>query len=50
MTEQEKQNLTREVVEEWFGREKTQKVSRFQELNRIVRKGQIVFAGSSLNL
>ena len=48
MTEQEKQSLTRQVIEEWSARDKALKADRFQELNRIARKGQIVFAGSSL--
>ena len=48
MTEQEKQILTGQVIEEWFKQDKALKIVRFQELNKIARKGRIVFAGSSL--
>lgn len=48
MTEKEKQELTWQVIEAWISREKTEKIRRFYELNKIARKGQIVFAGSSL--
>ncbi len=48
MTEQEKKELVMPVIEAWFEQEKAGKVLRFQELNKIAQKGQIVFAGSSL--
>ena len=48
MTEQEKQELIRQVTGTWSSQEKSGKIRRFQELNRIAQKGQIVFAGSSL--
>lgn len=43
MTEQEFK-----IIEDWAKQEKAEKVRRFRELNEIARKGQIVFAGSSL--
>ena len=48
MTEQEKKELVGQVTEKKGALEKTSKVRRFEELNQIARKGQIVFAGSSL--
>lgn len=48
MKEQEKQKLIGQVLEAWDRQEKAGKIRRFQELNKIAQKGQIVFAGSSL--
>lgn len=48
MTEKENQELILQLVREFGRREKAGKVERFRELNRIARKNQIVFAGSSL--
>ena len=48
MTEQEKKELVGQVTEKKGALEKTSKIRRFEELNQIARKGQIVFAGSSL--
>ena len=48
MTEKEKQEMIFMMIREMSRREKEGKVERFRELNRKARKGQIVFAGSSL--
>ncbi len=48
MQEEEKQILIGQFIEAWIRQEKNGKILRFQELNKIARKGQIVFAGSSL--
>lgn len=48
MTEKEKQDMLFMIFREMGRREKEGKVERFRELNRMARKGQIVFAGSSL--
>ncbi len=48
MTELEKQELIGQVTEAWNQQEKDGKVRRYEELNEIAQKGQIVFAGSSL--
>ena len=44
----QEQNRQLQLWLEWDRREKQQKLERFRRLNRYVRKGQIVFAGSSL--
>lgn len=44
----QEQNRELQLWLEWDRREKQQKLERFRRLNRYVRKGQIVFAGSSL--
>ncbi|MBQ4383058.1 MAG: lysophospholipase [Firmicutes bacterium] len=44
MTDQERQ----EFMQNWQAYQKNDKVERFRRLNRFVKKGQILFAGSSL--
>ena len=44
MTDQEREQITRDMLQSM----KEEKVQRFRRLNVFVRKGQIVFAGSSL--
>lgn len=48
MTEKEIRDNIAMILREMGRREKEGKVKRFRELNRMARKGQIVFAGSSL--
>lgn len=48
ISEQEQQVLTLQVVNSMMESEKQGKVQRFRYLNPYVKKGQIVFAGSSL--
>ena len=48
ISEQEQQVLTLQVVNSMLESEKQDKVQRFRYLNPYVKKGQIVFAGSSL--
>ena len=48
ISEQEQQVLTLQVVNSMLESEKQGKVQRFRYLNPYVKKGQIVFAGSSL--
>ena len=42
------ENSTANVIGAWLQREKAEKIERFRHLNPYVRKGQILFAGSSL--
>lgn len=48
MSEQEKMPDIRKIFEEMGKREKAQKVERFRRLNPLAKKGQVLFAGSSL--
>ncbi len=47
-SEQEKQMLLGQVIDGWMDNEKQDKVRRYGYLNAFAKKGQIVFAGSSL--
>lgn len=47
-SEQEKQMLIGQVINGWMDAEKQDKVKRYRYLNSFAKKGQIVFAGSSL--
>lgn len=47
-SEQEKQMLLGQVIDGWMDNEKQEKVRRYGYLNAFAKKGQIVFAGSSL--
>lgn len=47
-SEQEKQMLIGQVISGWMENEKQDKVRRYGYLNAYAKKGQIVFAGSSL--
>lgn len=47
-SEQEKQVLIGQIINGWIESEKQDKVKRYRYLNTFVKKGQIVFAGSSL--
>ncbi len=47
-SEQEKQMLIGQVIDGWMENEKQDKVRRYGYLNAFAKKGQIVFAGSSL--
>lgn len=46
--QEEVQQIVGEVLQKRFDHEKREKLERFRRLNRFVRPGQIVFAGSSL--
>lgn len=48
VSEQEQQQLIGQVINGWMENEKQDKVKRYRYLNPFVKKGQIVFAGSSL--
>ncbi len=48
MKEQEQLALYGQVIQAWMQQEKQEKRDRFHRLNAFVKKGQIVFAGSSL--
>lgn len=48
ISEQEKMELYGQVIGAWMQKEKTDKLERFRRLNAYVKKGQVLFAGSSL--
>ena len=48
MEQQEMERFAAAIYERKFREEKRDKVERFRHLNPFVKKGQIVFAGSSL--
>ncbi len=48
VSEEEKMFLYGQVIDAWMKKEKAEKLARFRRLNRYVKKGQILFAGSSL--
>lgn len=48
ISEQEKMELYGQVIGAWMQKEKTDKLERFRRLNTFAKKGQILFAGSSL--